>query len=216
MDPAQALKNFQTRYEGIGLLSTGARVVPYAGVLYNVEGSDGDPPLDPDGWKQLLLDNGIDGDCYVTHPLPDREGTTHPRFKVGGHMTPSPVGHVEQGGICYLMPLCKWHNSTSRNRTPFEHEETRMLKLSGYMEADLAATFLARMPGDAEFRLVSVEGDALRTQAIDPLQNNLFDVHRDTGVADPGLPQTYLRFRQIEEGGLVKFVIDDRRFPILG
>lgn len=74
-----------------------------------------------------------------------------------------------------------------------------MLELSGYMERDLAETFLARMPGDAEFRLVSVEGDVLRTRAIDPLQNNLFDVHRDTGVTDPTLPGTYLRFRQIEE-----------------
>jgi hypothetical protein len=58
------------------------------------------------------------------------------------------------------------------------------------MEADLAATFLARMPGNAEFRLVSVKGDAFRTQAIAPLLVNLIDVHRDTGLADPDLAGT--------------------------
>jgi hypothetical protein len=189
-------------------------VVDYEGVLYNVDGSKDDPKLGQ-AWKGLLKKNGIDGNCYVTHP-PAKVGSTHPKFVVGGHMTPNKAGKVKPGGICYLMPLCGWHNSTARNEEPFEHEETRMLELSGYMERDLAETFLARMPGDAEFRLVSVEGDVLRTRAIDPLQNNLFDVHRDTGVTDPTLPGTYLRFRQIEEGGMVKFVIEDARLPILG
>jgi hypothetical protein len=216
MDHQQALADFYARYPGIGLLSTGARVVPYAGVLYNVEGSSIDPPLDPDGWKQLLLDNGIDGDCYVTHPLPEEgRGRSHPADSVGGHMTPDAEGRVETGGICYLMPLCKWHNHTRRNRTPFEHDETEMLELSGYMMADLAATFLARMPGEAEFRLVSVEGEALRVRAIDAPLVQLFNVHRDTGIADPALPRTYLRFRRVEEGGVVRFVIDDARLPIL-
>jgi len=131
-------------------------------------------------------------------------------------MTPDETGLVEQGEICYLMPLCKWHNSTSRNRTPFEHTETSMLELSGYMQSDLAVTFLARMPGDAEYRLVSVEGDALSSRAIEAPQIHLFNAHRDTGAADPALPRTYLRFRRVEEGGLVKFVIDDARLPILG
>jgi len=216
MNPEQALKDFADRYRGIGLLSTGARVVPYAGVLYNVEGSSDDPEIGGDGWRQLLLDHGISGDCYVTDPLPDRDGTSHPGFDVGGHMTPDPEGRVETGGICYLMPLCKWHNSKHRDRTAFEHTKTEMLELSGYMEADLAATFLARLPGEAEHRIVSVEGGALVSRAIAAPMVSLFDVHRDTGAADPALPQTYLRFRRVEEGGVVRFVIEDARLPVLG
>jgi hypothetical protein len=74
----QALKNFATRYQGIGLFSTGFSVVYYEGVIYNVEGSTDDPDIDGDSWKELLIRNGIDGNCYVTAPLPDREGTSHP------------------------------------------------------------------------------------------------------------------------------------------
>jgi hypothetical protein len=209
----QALKDFAERYRGIGLLSTGARVVPYAGVLYNVEGSSDDPEIGGDGWKQLLLDHGIDGDCYVTDPLPDRDGTSHPGFDVGGHMTPDAEGRVETGGICYLMPLCKWHNSTRRDRTPFEHDETEMLELSGYMQADIAATFAARMPGGADHRLVSVEGGALAVRDLDVPLMQPFDAHRDAGVAGPELPGCYLLFRRVEEGGVTRFVIEDARVP---
>ena len=204
----QALRDFAIRYRDIGLFSTGARVVHYEDVLYNVEGSTGDPDIDGANWRELLISYGIDGDCYVTAPLPDREGTTHPRFMVGGHMTPNADGHVPIGAICYLMPLCKWHNSPGRNRTPFEHEETEMLELSGFMEGDIAATFAARMPGDAAFRLVSVEGDAVTARAIDEPPLQLLN-------AGPALPASYLVFRQVEEGGVVRFVIEDARFQDL-
>lgn len=201
----QALRDFATRYQHIGLLSTGARVVNHDGVLYNVEGSTDDPDIDGANWKELLIRNGIDGDCYVTDPLPDRDGTSHPGFNVGGHMTPNADGHVPRGEICYLMPLCKWHNSTSRDGTPFEHEETRMLELSGFMEGDIAATFAARMPGDAAYRLVSVEGAGVTTRAFDEPQLRLFN-------ARPALPASYLVFRRVEEDGAVQFVIEDARF----
>ncbi|MEO5712058.1 MAG: hypothetical protein ABIT37_01085 [Luteolibacter sp.] len=207
----QALKNFAARYQGIGLFSTGFNVVNYARVLYNVEGSTDDPAISGGGWKKLLTDNGIDGNCYVTSPSPDRDGTSHPGFDVGGHMTPNADGHVANGGICYLMPLCKWHNSTRRDGTPFEHEETEMLKLSGFMESDLALTFAARLPGDAAYRLVSVEGDALAVRPINAPQLHLFDAR----VAGPALPPNYLLFRQVEEGGAVRFVIEDSRFQDL-
>ncbi|MCB1206944.1 MAG: hypothetical protein KDN18_22010 [Verrucomicrobiae bacterium] len=211
-----ALRRFYDLNGGVGLLSTGARVVPYAGVLYNVVGSTDDPDIDGASWKQLLIRNGSNGDCYVTDPLPDRAGTSHPGFDVGGHMTPNRDGQVARGETCYLMPLCKWHNSTQRDGTPFEHEETTMLELSGFMEGELAATFAARMPGDAEYRLVSVEGETLNSRALEAPMVDLFNVQRDTGVAAPGLPSTYLRFRRVEEGGVVRFVIDDARLPILG
>ena len=204
----QALKDFASRYQGIGLFSTGAKIVDYAGVLYNVEGSTADPDIDGANWKELLIRNGIDGDCYVIDPMPDRDGTSHPGFNVGGHMTPSADGHVPSGGICYLMPLCKWHNSTTRDGTPFEHEQTQMLELSGFMEGDIAATFTARMSGDAAYRLVSVEGDDVTARAMDEPQLHLFNA----GLA---LPASYLVFRRVEEGGVVRFVITEARFQDL-
>lgn len=204
-DIEQALRDFAIRYRDIELLSTGARVVHYEDVLYNVQGSTRDPDIDGENWKKLLISYGIGGDCYATAPPPDREGTTHPRFMVGGHITPNADGRVPLGGICYLMPLCKWHNSTSRNGKPFEHEETEMLELSGFMEGDIAATFAARMPGDAAFRLVSVEGEALTARAIDEPQLHLLN-------AGAALPASYLVFRRVEEGGGVRFMIEDARF----
>lgn len=201
----QALRDFAIRYQDVGLFSTGAKLVNFEGVIYNVQGSTHDPDIDGANWKRLLINYGVDGDCYVTAPSPDRDGTSHPGFNVGGHMTPNPDGRVPLGGICYLMPLCKWHNSTRRDGTPFEHEETVMLELSGFMEGDLAATFAARMPGDAAFRLVSVEGDVVTARAIDEPPLHLFN-------AGPAVPASYLVLRQVEEGGVVRFVIEDARF----
>jgi hypothetical protein len=200
----QALRDFANRHQGIGLLSTGARVVDYEGVLYNVEGSTDDPGIDGANWKELLIRNGIEGDCYVTDPQPDREGTSHPGFNIGGHMTPNANGNVPHGGICYLMPLCKWHNSTSRDGTPFEHEETEMLELSGFMEGEIAATFAARMPADAAYRLISIEGDALAARP----RLRLFD----SRIAGAALPASYILFRRMEEDGAVRFLIEDARF----
>jgi hypothetical protein len=207
----QALKDFATRYKGIELLSTGADRVSYSGVLYNVSGSSTDPEIDSGGWKKLLISKGIDGDCYVTDPLPDRDGTSHPGFDVGGHMTTNADGHVTRGGISYLMPLCKWHNSKGRDGIPFEHDETEMLKLTGYMLGDLALTFAARLPGDDAFRLVSLEGDALAARPIGTPKLRLFSA-RDTGLA---MPRSYLLFRKVQEDGEVRFVIDDASFPDL-
>lgn len=204
----QALKNFATRYRGVELFSTGSKVVHYEGVLYNVEGSTDDPDIDGLNWKRLLIRNGIDGDCYVTDPLPDRDGTSHPGFNVGGHMTSNSDGHVEHGGFCHLMPLCKWHNSTRRDGTPFEHEETKMLKLTGYMEGDLAVTFAARSPDAAAYRLVSVEGDALAARPVDEPQLHHFKAR----AAAADLPTNYLLFRRVEEGGEVRFVIEEEHF----
>jgi hypothetical protein len=205
----QALRDFAIRYHDIELLSTGFKVIDYAGVLYNVEGSTDDPDIDGNNWKKLLIRNGIDGDCYVTDPLPDREGTSHPGFNVGGHMTPNADGHVPIGGNCYLMPLCKWHNSTSKDGTPFKHTKTKMLKLSGYMEGDIAITFAARMPGDATYRLVSMEGDGLAIRPIAEPQLHLLDA-RVNGLA---LPARSLLLRRVEKDGEVRFMIEDSSFP---
>ena len=74
-----------------------------------------------------------------------------------------------------------------------DYKAMKMLELSGYTEGD----------------------NTLRTQAIDAPLVDLLNVHRDSGVADPALPRTYLRFRWVAEGGLVQFVIDEARLPDL-
>ena len=154
------VKVLLNRFEAIGnLLSTGAEVVNFSGDLFNVSGSTDDPPDVPgqDGsWKQLLKDKAglSDGDsCYVTNVIPE-DDSSHPEFSVGGHMTTDPEGNVEVGGICYLMPLCFWHNSTSRDGERFEHSETKMLKLTGYMEGELATTFELRRPSHEPFAML--------------------------------------------------------------
>ena len=100
-------------------------------------------------------------------PLPPG-GTTHPGFSVGGHVTPNADGNVPTGGDCYLMPLCSWHNSTARDGQVFQHTQTQMLELSGYMQGEPAATFLARMPGEAPLSLVFL-GDEGRQHVASPV-----------------------------------------------
>lgn len=150
------VRAFITRYNGIRILSTGAQLVDFTGVLYNVTGSTDDPRR-VDGhtgvsWKKLLnkYENFSEASCYVTSPLPAIT-STHPDFLVGGHMTTNSSGVVELGGVTYLMPLCKWHNSTSQNGVAFEHLETRMLKLTGFMEGDTSITFDLRLDNQSQY-----------------------------------------------------------------
>ena len=83
-----------------------------------------------------------------------------------------------------------------------------MLKLTGYMEGDLAATFAARAPGDAPYRLVGVEDDGVAART---LEMPLPPVHLfNAGISRPA---SYLVFRRVEEGGVVHFVIEESRFP---
>ncbi|NOR62183.1 MAG: hypothetical protein GQ535_06790 [Rhodobacteraceae bacterium] len=136
-----------------GAESTGATTVNYSGTLYNVKGSTSDPYIGGTKWKPLLIHYGINSACYVTSPLPTKTGTSHPGFDVGGHMTPNTDGDVAIGGSCYLMPLCKWHNNTARDDTAFSHTNTLMLLLTGYMQGELAVSFMARLPSNEPFSL---------------------------------------------------------------
>ena len=68
-------------------------------------------------------------------------------------MTTNADGSVPVGGECYLMPLCSWHNHYTRTDR-FEHSETRMLKLTGYMESEIFATFSLRLPSPQPFALL--------------------------------------------------------------
>lgn len=214
---AQALANFAQLHAGIIIQSTSATVVTYAGDLYNVIGSTDDPKIDGASWKQLLIDKGIgtgaNDHCYVTSPLPaPTEKTTHPEFNVGGHMTINSDGSVPAGGTCYLMPLCKWHNSASRTMA-FSHSLTTILKLSGYMQAELAATFLARMPSSAPYTLVGVNGSNVFTADVDGLDTvSAWKGQQDASIGG-SFPEHYILFRQIREGDKVSYIIEDTRLP---
>jgi hypothetical protein len=209
---AQALADFVSRYSGIHIESTSATPVNYSGVLYNVVGSNKDPEIKNEGWKQLLISNGINSNCYVSHPLPGA-GTTHPQFSVGGHMTVNSNGSVPTGGSCYLMPLCYWHNNSARNGVAFQHTNTYMLQLSGYMQGELAATFLARGAGDAPLRIVGAEGDEM---TIQPADRAVFNAMKTAAVTDEtqlSLPPHYIVFRQVEDAGHIRYVIDEVSLP---
>lgn len=202
------LAEFVSNYGGVDLFSTSSDRVFVSEDLYNVKGSTPDPEIDGLSWKQLLLFNGIGGSCYAETPIaPDR--SSHPSFRVGGHMTDNPDGSVAVGGTCFLMPLCSWHNSTARDEMPFEHSETEMLKLFGYMQGEPAATYLARRPEAAPMSLVylSVEGLAYRALATE-----------EEGVAPTALvertPWPALRhlgvvLRRIDTEDGVRFRIED-------
>ncbi len=146
------LAAFVDRWGQVELYSTGSQLINYPGVLYNVDGSSDDPQINGESWKGLLIVNGINSLCYVTNETPD--GNSHPKFSVGGHMTPNPDGKVEFGADSYLMPLCSWHNSKARDGVPFTHTNTLMLKLSGFMEGEIAATFMARLPSEKRHSIV--------------------------------------------------------------
>lgn len=151
-DPLTRLARFVEDFGGATIRSTSAEVVDFYGELYNVDGSSPDPKIDGLSWRALLKAHGIDGNCYVTNQ-PDSEGS-HPDFSVGGHMTPNSDGQVPFGGDSYLMPLCSWHNSTARNGVAFQHTETRVIKLSGFLQNELPETFMARMPSTERHSIV--------------------------------------------------------------
>ena len=188
------------RSGGTLLRSAGARMVDQAGPLYNVTGSPGDPDIDGQGWKRLLIARGIDAaaPCYVADPKAG--GRSHPGFSLGGHMTPNPDGRVARGGFCYLMPLCHGHNSTAMNGRPFTLARTRMLELSGFMLDDLALTFEARMIA-APYVRIQKDRDTWRVSAAKtPMAE---------GRSPGATPQNYLEFRREGTG----FVIAAAKLP---
>lgn len=211
-DAVQALTEFHQRYQGIHLQSTSATVTTYDGDLYNVTGSTTDPKIDNKSWKRLLTDNGINANCYVTAPLPGQRGTSHPGFNVGGHVTSDSDGEVETGETCYLMPMCFWHNSTARDGTAFSHPAaSNVLELSGYMQPEPAATFIARMPGAEPYALVGVEGEELVAQKIGAAEVQALRAGVKLMSGGKATPDYYLLFRQIEEDGVTRYVIEEAK-----
>lgn len=163
----EALQNFLDEVGKGGVFSTAAAPVNYYGVLYNVIGSTHDPHIGGYSWKGLLQHYGINGNCYVVDPPQN----THPQFNVGGHMTQNQDGSVT-GGTCYLMPLCYWHNSSGNNHVAFNLTYSGILQLNGYMTADTALTFMARLPSVHPYSLIYEEDGEWHMQALSEDQNN--------------------------------------------
>ncbi|TNJ38754.1 hypothetical protein [Phaeobacter sp. B1627] len=160
---ADTLSKLATHWTEFRPESTYAQVVLVTEPLYNVVGSTGDPKIYGETWRQLLISYGIGtgahDHCYTTDPLPEG-ASSHPHFLVGGHMTLQQDGHVPTGGRCYLMPLCQWHNSTTRDGIAQQHNLDRMLELHGYNIGEPAVTFRARLPDERPYALVYQQGDA--------------------------------------------------------
>lgn len=176
--PSEMLAGFVDRFGNAGIRSTSATLVNFSGVLYNVDGSSPDPKIEGESWKGLLQAYRIDSPCYVENETPT--GNSHPNFNVGGHMTPNSDGKVAMGADTYLMPLCSWHNSKARDGIAFEHSKTLMLKLSGFLESEMAATFLARLPSEERHSIVFSDNenvlrnlDLNEEQAQEVLQGHL-------------------------------------------
>lgn len=211
---AQLLVDFVRKYEGMKLFSTSAEVVDFGGVLYNVDGSSDDPEIDGHNWRNLLRERGVDGNCYVTNVQPPGR-TSHPNFSVGGHMTVHQDGSVPFGDECYLMPLCSWHNSKARDHIAFEHTQTRMLKLFGYMQEEPRATFSARMASDEEFALVPLVNRDGAGLILPPRFGNELSAMLSRKM-QPEEPNFFVLMRQIEEDGQIFYRIEDAQLPDAG
>lgn len=164
-DDVKTLQTFVDLWQKAVPESTGANVIYYMGTVYNVEGSTQDPHIGRLTWKQLLILYGINGNCYVD-PSAAPGDSSHPGFDVGGHMTPNSTGYVPPGGECLLMPLCAWHNNPARDRQAFQHVETKMLKLTGYYQGELAITFVARLPSDQPYSVIYADAEGWQTKNL--------------------------------------------------
>ena len=124
-------------------------------------------------------------------------------------MTKDITGQVPNGGSCYLMPLCSWHNSTARNGVAFKHTKTEMLLLTGYMNCDTALTFSLRQgETDAQFRIGTFENGQFDVEDLS--QNDLNSRTAKMGTLDARAkpPHVVLKkvsggFRFVSAGGLL-------------
>lgn len=198
--------------------STGASVVTSSpNPIYNVDGSSDDPKIHGDSWKKLFVavmakaGAYYPNTCFVSPTSPAHD--SHPGFRLGGHMTQNQNGSVNSG-TCYLMPLCSWHNSKARDGIPFVPVQSTMVQLTGYLLAEPAALFEARLDGAAEhalvygtelgevdFRALDVEDDFGRRELIENASISEED----------GKPDIFVRLRRVETDGRTAYEIVDSR-----
>lgn len=199
------LAKFSDQYGNTELYSTGFQVVNYSGPLYNVDGSSPDPKLQGESWKGLLLSNGINSPCYVANDTPS--GNSHPNFSVGGHMTPNPDGQVEIGADSYLIPLCSWHNSKARDGVPFELTRTLMLKLSGFLQSEIAATFMARLPSEKRHSIIYTGGDELRCADLSEPEANSAASGEVSDDVLSCTPKAFVLLERVQRGTESRYLI---------
>lgn len=207
----EQMADFVARFGGMSIKSTGARVIDYTGVLYNTSGSSPDPKIDGKNWKALLEFHGIGGNCYADTPVAG-SGNTHPEFLVGGHVTPNQDGSAPRGGTTYLMPLCKWHNSVSRNGKAFHHEQTRMLELAGYLLGEPAGFFVARMSDHAELTAVVLGEDGLALHNLVDRPDALAKAITGAGAVSD-LPHVLLRRHLLD--GIATYTVEEASLPAM-
>lgn len=175
------IRAFLAMHRGSLIQSTRSRIVDYPDDLYNVTGSTPDPKAIPGfkgySWTRLLKSypEFYECSCYVTNTIIGI-APSHPRFDVGGHMTPNRSGIVDEGGVSYLMPLCKWHNNPARNGVPFKHTKTKMLELSGFMQGDVALTFAMRLNGTPKLLYLDPNSKRWHFKELSSKSNNRIDV----------------------------------------
>ena len=199
--------------------STGAQVVKTSpNPIYNVDGSSDDPKIHGDSWKRLFIavmakaGATYPDACFVSPTAPAHD--SHPGFRLGGHMTQNPNGTVS-GGTCYLMPLCSWHNSKARDGVPFVPIQSTMVQLTGYLLAEPAALFAARLDGTARQALVygtalgDVDFASLDDDADLMGHTKLFENASISGHDKK--PDTYVRLRRIEHDGRTAYEIVESR-----
>lgn len=198
--------------------STGATVVSSSpNPIYNVDGSSDDPKIHGDSWKKLFVavmakaGAFYPNNCFVSPTSPAHD--SHPGFRLGGHMTQNQNGSAT-GGTCYLMPLCSWHNSKARDGVPFVPVQPTMVQLTGYLLAEPAALFAARLDGEAAHALVyGTELDEVDFRGLDEApeleREKLFENASVSG--EDGKPDTYVHLRRIETEGRTAYEIVDRR-----
>lgn len=214
---AKRLASFADRFASLRITSTGAAILDIPDIMYNVKDSTDDPKIDKLKWKQLLITMSakstgctITQACYADTPKAD-SGSSHAKFSVGGHVTTDPSGKVKKGGVCYLMPLCSWHNSTARDEEAFNHAHTCMLQLSGYMQSEPFETFMARIDGAAPAAIVYAGEGGLESR---PLANPERETAKALGLARVGgdrLPESFVILHRAHEDGETFYRIADSR-----
>lgn len=205
-EATRLLREFVEAYKGTIIESTGFSKVTATLPVYNVIGSTDDPKIPKfPTWKLLLEGDGFKGcSCFV----PGVKDRSHPGFDVGGHMTNQADGSVKNG-TCYLMPLCKLHNGKGFEKVPFNSlTSTTMLQLTGYKPKDIAATFLARLSGDAPAALIYRRGQGIDHHRLLDRKSASREKLFETLVADgPGQPEDYLVLERVTEKGRAAYRI---------
>lgn len=205
----EILSDFVEKHGQAGVQSTGSKVVTYSGTLYNVIGSTSDPKIGG-SWKTLLTNNGIgtgsNNHCYVTNNT-NPGGSSHPQFDVGGHVTPNSSGSVATGGTCYLMPLCSAHNGHAQDHTAFSHP-SKILQLTGYMQGELAETFMARLPSEEPLSIIYESVDGWKNQSLSADEWGARNTMKLHDTASAGLPPRYVIFRKEIRNGEIFHVVE--------